>query len=523
MTRIEKTQPNRKGQFNQSWLKTFFVMLFAAVFVSCGLSSCSSQPDVDLGKRDQVIDKNDKQTSMSVAAQETPQSGQKTLRAVVTRRYRHTEFMKPAQNYEVDSTQLADSVNLPNDPCWMSWVDGKLYRFDSGRKESIAIDKPTVDETNSPAREGKIQQNDDLISALTKVSAPQDGVCANGQKRKLAVERVFVNSERYLNRKYKVRGQEIADLVSEVNAYMSWIDGELYKISKSGESIVMLDSKPVIDDLASSRLAKISDLDSMSSREVLPGDTGFFGAYRQVRIVSYFKHSERYIVRRYKLTTDMRADLVAEQNAWLFWFDGDLYRIDKQDLVTRLPAKPVITLGALRFTRSYNDVLTNTEVLPIELTKDGKSIEVLIRDHYRSEEKYQVVLYQIADDTKIAKYNKTYKVWTVVVHGKLYAISFDDEDVVRPDDAPPVIVVPAPPKMEKPKVVVVPGPESDDSKVVVPGNPKNDNDSDVPVVVPDVPSNSPSLVIPDAPGTRTRKPARRSSAPATVIPATPGN
>ncbi|MBX9721809.1 MAG: hypothetical protein K2X81_10475, partial [Candidatus Obscuribacterales bacterium] len=197
-----------------------------------------------------------------------------------------------------------------------------------------------------------------------------------------------------------------------------------------------------------------------------------------------YVHEEKYQKLIYTITHGETATLVPDQKAHMAWISGNLYKVPfGSDNVIELASRPVISIGERVTKLDFNDTLSTVEVVPSALTDDNKAVVVSILRYYRHNESFQVKEYY-GKSSEVARYNDTYKVWTVIIDGRIYAVAFDGDTV---NDSS-VTVVKAPSGLHRPDVLVIKTPGNDDPPVVVPGkgpkHPAPSDDNDPPVVVP---------------------------------------
>lgn len=452
----------------------------ALAAMACVALLCNSTPSLawpwsgpqDLGQKTSRIADDDTVVSTEVVAATVPSQGSVTVKETV--HYKHSRFLNSDQLYTVITNGSAEYVDRL-DYWMMKDTDGHLFRFNKGSTVGIATSKPTVD---IGVRTSVMSANDSGF-----VSAVGAGAI-DGSNRTLNVTTKYTHIETYDDATYSVPSTVSATFVELQNAHMAWIGGTLYSADPAG-NVKSLREKPTVNvGLRTTPLAA-NDGSASSQVAVSAGQVSFDGRSRSLIASRDYIHEETFERLRYSMQTIETATYVAEQNAHLAWIGNNLYRVRVgSNSVELLPFKPVVNVGEQIWKLSSSDPMTSVSVIPISLTDSNKSILVNVRRFYRHDENFQVKEYY-GQSTDIARYSDTYRVWTVIVDGRIYAIAFDG-DVVNDGS---VVVVQAPSGLHRPDVVVV-QPNGEDPPVVVPTknrppvvNNGGDND-DPPVVVP---------------------------------------
>lgn len=426
----------------------------------------------DVGVRTSKIDSSDKVTKKEVSADTAPAQGASSITVNQTVHYLHSPFWfwKSKQAYRINYPGNADHVSRLG--YWMyKDSDGELFRFNQGSKTGIPTPRPVVDVGSQAAPLS--------ASDAGSVAAVTDGGLS-GSVRSFNVITNYKHVETYNDVTYSVTSKVDGVFVPNQNAYMAWIGNRLYKVDSVGK-VELLKDKPSAH--IGVRASKIDSRDNSVSWDpvVTAGSVSFNGRSRELVVSRDYVHETSYEKQRYSLQYRSDAELVSEQSAYMAWIEQKLYKVQLgSNRVQQLYDKPVVKLGQRNFKiDALRDRLVAVEVIPTNLSPDNKSIVVQVRRHWSHEETFQVKHYY-GQNLDIAHYNSTYKVWTVIVDGKIYAVAFDGDSVSSPD----VIVIKAPKGMSRPDVIVV-KPNDTDPPVVVPGKKKPPvEDEDPPVVVP---------------------------------------
>lgn len=423
----------------------------------------------DLGQRSSVIDSGDEITSKEVVSVASPQDGVPSIAVKQTVRYKHSRFLRADQVYFVRVDGTAEYVDRLG--YWMyKDAQGKLYRFSKGSSVGTETARQTVDIGTQSTMISTADRG--VVIAVSAASA-----CSSNDSCILNVIYRYTHVDNYLDLSYTVASQLDASYVPLQGAQMAWVGGTLYKVDASGK-VEALREKPSVN--IGVRTDKISPSDRSVSWQpsVTAGPVSFNGRTRMLYVNRDYEHDETFQVLRYTLRDEEIADYVYEQNAHMSWIENNLYRVRVgSDDVIRLSSKPVLNIGERQFKLDNNDSLNSVTVTPVSLSSDNRAIIVNVRHNWRHSEKYQIKEYY-GEKTEIARYNENLKVWTLIVDGRIYAITFDG-DVVNDGS---VVVVKAPDKMKRPDVIVV-RPNGEDPPVVVPKK-RPVEDEDPPVVVP---------------------------------------
>lgn len=457
-------------------MKSLRNVAFAA-FAALAMASVStpSYAKVDeLGVRAEKMDPSDQVLKKEVVATQAPTDGAQSVSVNVTTSYLHKRwFWQNDQAYQVKTPGTAEFVGRLND--WrFKDSDGSLFRFSKGSNVGISTDRPSVDIGKQNVM---MSQNDrgDVIG----VSA--GSVSADGQSRGVNITYRYSHPETYNDVTYTIDSSSTATFVTEQSAHMVWVGSRLYRINAAGQ-VENLREKPTAN--VGVRNGLISNSDRMVSYDptVTAGSSSYNGRNRTFFVNRDYVHEENFQRLRYTIQELTNATFVPEQNAYMAWVDNKLYRVRVgSDDVVQLNSRPVVNGGSRSYKLDYSDPLSSVNVEPLSLSSDSHSVLVSVRKYWRHTENFQVVEYY-TQDTQIATYNESYKMWTILVDGRIYVIAFDG-DVVNDSS---VVVVKAPGSLHRPEVVVV-KPNGEDPPVVVPTKkrpPVVNTDDDPPVVVP---------------------------------------
>lgn len=447
---------------------------FALVAVAAVSTPSYAKVD-DRGVRTEKMDASDKVTKKEVISASAPTDGTASIPVTVTTSYLHKNwFWQNDEVYKIKTPATAEYVvRLDN---WMlKDTDGSLFRFSKGSNVGMPTTRQTIDIGTLSAL---MSSGDSGIVAGVSSGA----VSSDGSSRSLNVTYKYTHAETYNDVTYTYNGTASATFVAEQGGHMAWIGSTLYKVNAAGQ-VQSLREKPTANIGARDKM--ISNRDQSVSWEptVSAGSTSYNGRTRVMNVSKDYIHEETFQKLRYSIVEEVDATFVSEQKAHMVWVENKLYRVRVgSDDVVQLSTRPVVNVGEKHYKLDFNDSLVTVQVNPLSVTSDSKSILVSVRRIYRHAETFQVLEYFKAD-TQIATYNETYKAWTVIVDGRIYAITFDGT-VVNNDGS--VVVITAPGGMKRPDVVVV-KPNGEDPPVVVPGKrkpPVVDTDNDPPVVVP---------------------------------------
>lgn len=319
--------------------------------------------------------------------------------------------------------------------------------------------------------------------------------------------------------KYKIQVTTSANWVSELNQWMLRDDEGGFIAFHEGQKPGQVIAKPVIE--LGERSSAISTDDSNEIAKLGAGNISSNGNFRTINVTHRYKHEETYLDRAYTIRASFSAQWVPEQRAHMGWYQNQLYsvRMGSTD-VRHLSSKAYSDLGTRFNKMDWNDNQINVSVAPYTLTSDGYNVLLRVTRTYRHEDQFQRLDYDIID-TAMATYNSSWKVWTAIIDGRVYAVAFDNE-VVNDGN---VVILNAPGNLHRPKVIVVDPHGNGNSGgpvVVVPKKP-----TDGPVVI-DEDGNSgnsggPVVVVPKKPGSGSsvHTAPTHSGGPAVVIPGKP--
>ena len=433
----------------------------------------------DRGQRTEKMSDSDAPTRQDVTSASTPVDGTPSIPVTVTTHYLHKNWQPWKNNevYQIKTQGTAEYVARLDNWMFKDGVQGKLYRFTKGSNVGTETARTTVDIGTLNA----VMSSSDR-SQTNGVSAGQ--VSADNATRTINVSTRYWHAETYNDVTYTVDSSTNGTFVPEQNAHMVWVGSTLYKVDRGSDVMRSLADRPtvnigVIDKRISSSDQVVSNDPTISTADSI----SIRGRSRTLNVGKDYINVETFQKKRYTIQHEETAEWVSEQNAHMAWISNRLYRVRiNSDVVQLMQAKPTVNVGQRFYKIDYSDVLESVEVTPFSLTGDSKSVVVNVYRHYKNSETYQVKEYYIST-TDIARYSDTYKVWTVIVDGRIYAIAFDGDVVSNSGD---VIVIKAPGSMKRPDVIVVnPGGNPTDPPVVVPGKrPAPTTDTDPPVVVP---------------------------------------
>ena len=374
----------------------------------------------DVGQRATKISESDEQTGKDAIALSTPNAGTPAVTVAETVHYLHKPFWfwQNNQAYTIKVNGSAEYVERL-DYFMMKDADGAFFRFNKGSNVGVSTNKPTVD---IGARSSVLAANDSGFVASVTAGA------MNGSDRTLNVKSSYTHVENYDNVSYSVTSPVTATFVELQNANMAWIGGTLYKADASG-NVAALREKPTVNvGLRSTPIAG-NDSAQLSAGAVSAGQVSFDGRTRSLVVTRTYTHDETFERLSYSMQTFETATYVAEQNAHMAWIGNNLYRVRVgSNEVTWMPSKPVVDVGYQVWKLDSSDPLVSVSVIPASLTDSNRSILVNVRRIYRHNETFQVKEYY-GQSTDIARYNDTYRVWTVIVDGRIYAIAFDGDEV----------------------------------------------------------------------------------------------
>lgn len=431
----------------------------------------------DVGERSTKIDSVDEITRKEIVAATAPVDGVPSITVHVKTHYIYRPWApwKSNQTYFIKSTQTAEYVSRLG--YWMlKDSEGVFHKFTPGSVAGTQVSKPVVDIGSQTA---KMDGNDRSLGAPI-VTAGQ--VALDGLNRSLDVTYRYTHGETYNDVTYSVTSPVNAQLVSDQNAFMAWIGGTLYKADHNGH-VQALSDRPVVNKGVRDRMIDRNDREVSYNPTLSAGQMGVTGRTRTIISARTYENVETFQRVRYELETVYTAEYVSEQRGFMVWIDGNLYKVPlRSDTVYRLQSKPVVDEGSQLGKLHFNDQASSIDVLAKELTSDNKSVVVTVRRNYKQTGTFQDKEYHV-DSRQIATYNQTYKVWTVLVDGRLYAITFPGDPIVNGSD---VIVIKAPHDLRRPDITVVnPGNGTPgDPPVVVPGKRTGPSNSDDDVVVP---------------------------------------
>ena len=435
----------------------------------------------NLGERTQVIDKSDKVTRREAVATSAPVVGQPSITVTETVHYLNSPWQpwKNNQTYYVKTTVTAEYVDRLG--YWMlKDPRGVLFKFTPGSIAGTETLRPTVD---IGLQTTVLSQTDS--ATIGGVSAGV--VTPDGSSRSLEVKTLYRHAETYNDVTYAVISSVSAPLVREQSAHMAWIGNRLYKADSITGKLEMLAGKPSANVGVRNGLISQKDRSISWEPSVSAGQISVNGRTRTLIVSRDYQHEETYQNLIYSIQEVETAVYVPEQNGYMEWIGNRLYKVRiGSDVVQQLATKPTVNLGQRNWKEDFNDQVSSVSVTPRELTTDRKSVVVNVRRNYQHVEHFQVKEYYL-ESREVAVYNAQYKVWTVTIEGRVYAVLFANDTVSDPN----VIVIKAPSDLKRPDVIVVnPGNgNAGDPPVVVPGKPKPkappvvDND-DPPVVVP---------------------------------------
>ncbi len=431
----------------------------------------------DVGERSTKIDSSDKITRKEVVAATAPVDGQPSITVHVKTHYLYSPWApwKSNQTYFIKSTHTAEYVSRLG--YWMlKDAEGVFHKFTPGSVAGTQVSKPVVDIGSQPS---KIDGNDRSLGSPT---ATAGAVSLDGRNRSIELTYRYTHSETYNDVTYSVTSPVNAQLVDRQDAFFVWVGSTLYKVDRAG-NVRALSERPVAQLGVRDRLIDRNDREVSWNPTISAGQVSGSGSSRTIISTRTYENVETFQRLQYELETVHTAQYVREQRAYMAWIDGKLYKVAMgSDIVYHLQAKQVVDEGSQLGKLNFNDQAVSIDVLAKELTSDNKSVVVTVRRNYRQVGNFQDKEYHV-DSRQIANYNQTYKVWTVVVDGRIYAITFPGDPIVTSSD---VIVIKAPGSLRRPDITVVnPGNSSPgDPPVVVPGKRTGPTNSDDDVVVP---------------------------------------
>lgn len=472
-------------------MKSLRNVAFAA-FAALAMVSVStpSYAKVDeLGMRTEKVDSADQVLKREVVAAQTPTDGAQSLPVNVTTSYLHKRwFWQNDQSYQIKTPGTAEFVGRLSDWRYKD-ADGSMYRFTKGSNVGVAADRPTVDIGKQNVMMSQSDRGD-------VIGVGAGAVSADGQSRGVNITYRYIHPETYNDVSYTVDSSSTATFVNEQSAHMVWVGNRLYRINAAGQ-VENLREKPTANIGVRNGLISNGDREVSYDPTVTAGSSSFGGRNRTLFVNRDYVHEENFQRLRYTIREVTNATFVPEQNAYMAWVDNKLYRVRMgSDDVVQLNSRPVVNGGSRSFKIDYSDPLVSVNVEPLSLSSDSRSVLVSVRKYWRHTENFQVVEYYM-QDTQIATYNESYKMWTILVDGRIYVIAFDG-DVVNDSS---VVVIKAPGTLRRPDVVVV-KPNGEDPPVVVPSKKKPpvvNTDDDPPVVVPSK-RKSPAVVTGDDDG-----------------------
>lgn len=462
-----------------------------AVMVAAPTTAVAATQDV--GERSTKIDASDKVVRKEVVATTAPVDGQPSITVQVKTHYLYSPWApwKSNQTYFIKSTQTAEYVTRLG--YWMlKDAEGNFHKFTPGSVAGTQVNKPVV-EIGSQA--SKLDGNDRSLGSPTVVPG---AVSQDSQNRSLELVYRYTHAETYNDVTYSVTVPASAQYVRGQDAYMIWVGSTLYKVDQAGR-VQALSDRPVSKVGVRDRLIDRNDREVSWQPTISAGQASVTGQTRTLISTRTYENVETFQRVQYELETVYTAQYVREQRGYMAWIDGRLYKVAMgSDIVYHLQSKPVVDLGSQGGKLDWNDQADSIDVLAKELTSDNKSVVVTVRRNYKQTGTYQDREYHV-DSRQIATYNQTYKVWTVVVDNKIYAITFPGDPVITSSD---VIVIKAPGNVRRPDISVV--------------NPGNGSPGDPPVVVPPKrtgPTNDDDVVVPGK-----NRPAPKTNDDDVVVP-----
>lgn len=462
-------------------------VLAAVAFVS--VVSPSYAGVENLGQRTKMESSSDTVTKQEVVAVTAPDSNP-SVQVNVTTHYLHDRWWPWSdQVYYIKTQGTAEHVARLG-----YWVykdaDGKLFRFNKGSAVGIETPRQTID----------IGAQGSVISASDR--AQNNGVSAgpvsaDNSTRSFNVSTRYTHVETYNDVTYTVASTTTGRFVAEQNAHMVWVGSTLYKATNGSNAVQALSDRPTANVGVLAQRISANDQMVSSNPTVTAGSVQANGRTRILNVARDYINVQEYQKLRYTLQHEEVATYVAEQGSHMAWISNNLYRVRVgSDVVQLMQARPVVNAGGRIFKIDFSDPLVSVDVTPVSLTSDSKSIVVNVYHRYKHEETFQVKEYYMSS-TEIARYNETYKVWTVIVDGRIYAIAFAGDTVTNNNGD--VVIIKAPDTMKRPDVIVV-NPGNGEPPVVVPGKKNPSTDTDPPVVVPGKKKpvdNDPPVVVPN--------------------------
>ena len=465
-------------------------LIALAVVTSVALPACSdNKTPEELGVLNAPLSSGDTITRKEVQALSTPDKAHAAVTVKETTRYLHKRTFKADQLYTIQATGTADYVDRLK--YWMyRGSDNQLYRFNEGSNASTRAERPTVHIGTLDATLGSGDR-----SSVAGVASGN----VEGSTRTLVVTRLYTHVENYNDVTYNLTEKVNAEFVQLQNAHMAWISGALYRADSSGR-VERLSQKPSVH--VGVKSGNIASSDAFDSSSISAGPVSFSGQSRTLIVSHEFIHEENYQRLRYTIQQNESATLVPEQSAHMCFIGGNLYEVKLgSNNVVRLSSKPVTKIGERVIRLSAFDRQVSVIVTPFRLSSDSRSILVSVRRNFWHEESFQIKEYHIVS-SEIAHYDSNYKLWTVLIDGRIYVVAFAGDVVNDPN----VEVIHAPSDLPKPDVIVIDG-KNGNPPVVVPGK-RNDNPP--PVVVPNKPRNDdPPVVVPSK---------RNDNPPPVVVP-----
>jgi hypothetical protein len=265
---------------------------------------------IDIGAQSQPLAAND---GVGVAGVTTAGAGDGQTRSLtVTWRHTHAERYDDL-SYTTTSTEHAQFVNLQN--AYMIWLQGSLYRIgQNGNVENLPA-KPTVNIGISP----------NTLSANDQPAGNDPVVSANpAHLRNLTVTRDFIHEETYQRLHYSVQSTVYATYVAEQQAYMAYVDNQLYRVSLNGD-VRLLQSKPTADEGRSD--TQIDNTDVLDSVELIPTGITSDGHSIIVTVRKNFRREEKFQNVVYHVERDQIAEYDPNYRDWTLRANGHLYVI----------------------------------------------------------------------------------------------------------------------------------------------------------------------------------------------------
>ena len=430
----------------------------------------------DVGERATKISSSDQITRKEISAVNAPVDGvpSVTVNEKVHYIYRPWNPFASNQTYYIKRTVTAEYVSRLG--YWMlKDAEGTFYKFTPGSVAGTEVSKPSVD---IGSQTSKMDGNDVAVGAPT---ATAGSVSTDGRSRSIDLTQRYSHSETYNDVTYSVTSSVTAQFVDDQSAFMVWVGNRLYKADQSGR-VQSLSERPVFKAGVRDRLIDRNDREVSWQPTLSAGQASVNGRSRTLISTRTYEHVETFQRVQYELETVHTAQYVREQRGYMAWIDNKLYKVAMgSDIVYQLQSRPVVDEGHQDYKLDFNDQPVSVDVLAKELTSDNKSVVVTVRRNFSRTETYQVREYHM-NTRQVAYYNSTYKVWTVVVDGKIYAITFPGDVVSNPTRD--VIVIKAPGTLRRPDVVITnPGnSKPGDPPIVLPGKtPGTNSDDDVAV------------------------------------------